>query len=189
MEDYIIKKYANRKLYDVQEKKYINLYGIARLIREAVPVKVIDNQTGEELTSIILAQIIVEQERTKQKILPSFLSPLKILQSGGESMFKLGKEMLLAGIGLASLSREKANQIARRLIEKGELSQSESKDFVVDLLDRAEKEKDLLIEKIRPEITQQLDKMNLASKSDVTRLEEKLDRLEKQLNEMSKKKK
>jgi len=157
------------------------------LIREEVDLKVIDNKTKEDVTSLVLAQIIVEQERTKKTMLPSILSPLKMLKRGGEDMFKLGRKMFLASLGMLSLTKERANKIAQELIKRGELSQSESKEFVVDLLDRAEKEKDRLIEKIKPEIDKSIEKMNFASKKCVDNLEKKIDELGNKIDQLSKK--
>jgi len=187
MEEYIIKKYSNRKLYDTKEKKYVNLSEVSRLIREGVDLKVMDNKTKEDITSLVLAQIIVEQEKTKKIMLPSIFSPLKLLKKGGEEMLNLSKKMLLAGIGTLSLTKEKANKIADDLIKRGELSQSESKEFVVDLLDKAEKEKDKLIEKIKPEIDKSLEKMNFASKKCVDNLEKKIDDLGNKIDQLTKK--
>ena len=187
MEEYIIKKYSNRKLYDTKEKKYVNLSEVSRLIREGVDLKVVDNKTKEDITSLVLAQIIVEQEKTKKIMLPSILSPLKLLKKGGEDMLNLSKKMLLAGIGTLSLTKEKANKIADDLIKRGELSQSESKEFVIDIMDKAEKEKDRLIEKIKPEIDKSLEKMNFASKKCVDNLEKKIDELGNKIDQLSKK--
>ena len=185
MEDYIIKKYSNRKLYDTKEKRYVNLSEVSRLIREGVDLKVIDNNTKEDITSLVLAQIIVEQEKTKKIMLPSIFSPLKLLKKGGEEMLNLSKKMLLAGIGTLSLTKEKANKIADDLIKRGELSQSESKEFVVDLLDKAEK--DRLIEKIKPEIDKSLEKMNFASKKSVDNLEKMIGELGNKIDQLTKK--
>ncbi len=187
MEEYIIKKYSNRKLYDTKEKRYVNLSEVSRLIREGVDLKVMDNKTKEDITSLVLAQIIVEQEKTKKIMLPSIFSPLKLLKKGGEEMLNLSKKMLLAGIGTLSLTKEKANKIADDLIKRGELSQSESKEFVVDLLDKAEKEKDRLIEKIKPEIDKSLEKMNFASKKCVDNLEKKIGELGNKIDQLTKK--
>lgn len=187
MGEYIIKKYPNRKLYDTKEKKYVNLSEISRLIREGAEVKVIDNETKEDITSLILARIIVEQEKSKKIMLPSILSPLKILKTGGENMFRLGRKMFLGGLGIVSLTKERANEIAQELIKKGELSQSESKEFVVDLLDKAEKEKDRLIEKIKPEIDKRLERMNFVSKKYVGNLEKKIDDLGNKIDQLFKK--
>ncbi|MDD5014205.1 MAG: polyhydroxyalkanoate synthesis regulator DNA-binding domain-containing protein [Atribacterota bacterium] len=187
MEEYIIKKYSNRKLYDTKEKRYVNLSEVSRLIREGVDLKVIDNKTKEDITSLVLAQIIVEQEKSKNPMLPLIFSPLKLLKRGGEEMLNLSKKMLLAGIGTLSLTKEKANKIAEDLIKRGELSKSESKEFVVDLLDKAEKEKDKLIEKIKPEIDKSLEKMNFASKKSVDNLEKKIDELGEKIDKLFKK--
>jgi len=187
MEEYIIKKYANRKLYDTKEKKYVNLSEISRLIREGVDLKVIDNKTKEDITSLVLAQIIVEQEKTKKIMLPLIFSPLKMLKRGGEDMFRLGRKMFLGGLGIVSLTKERANEIAQELIKKGELSQSESKEFVIDIMDKAEKEKDRLIEKIKPEIDKSLEKMNFASRKSVDSLEKKIDVLGNKIDQLTKK--
>ena len=112
----------------------------------------IDKQSKKDISPLVLAQIIVEQEKTKKIMLPSLLSPLNLLRKGGGSMFFLTKKMLLAGIGILSLTREKAEKITEDLIKRGEVNESESKEFVMELLDKAEKEKNRLIEKINPDI-------------------------------------
>jgi len=186
MEEYIIKKYGNRKLYDTQEKKYINLYGISRLIREGMEIKVVDNKNKEDITSLILAQIIVEQEKTKKVILPSIFFPLDVLRKGGENMLNLSKKVIFAGIGTISFTREKANKIADELIKRGELSKDESKEFIVDLLNKAEKEKNKIFERIKPEIKYRLEKMNFVSKKYVDDLEKKVQELENRIEHLSK---
>jgi len=73
----VIKKYSNRRLYDTTHKRYVTLDDIASLIREGHEIKVIDSQTGEDITKIILIQVIWEGEKNKQDILPtSFLHML-----------------------------------------------------------------------------------------------------------------
>jgi len=183
----IIKKYSNRKLYDTNEKKYVNLSEMSRLIRAGTELKVIDNQTKEDITHLILAQIILEQEKTKKSMLSSIFSPLRLLEKGSGDMFNFTKKLLLAGIGTLSLTKEKANQIAEDLIKRGELSRSESKDFVVNLLNRAEKEKDRLVEKIRPEIEQSVKKMNFIPKKKVDELEKKINELQNKIDILNKK--
>jgi polyhydroxyalkanoate synthesis regulator phasin len=135
----------------------------------------------------VLAQIIVEQEKTKKIMLPPLISPLKLLKKGGEDMLNLTKKMLIAGIGTLSLTKEKANKIADDLIKRGELSKSESKEFVLDILDMAEKEKDKLAEKMKPYIEKHLEKMNFASQKSVADLDKKIDSLENKINQLIKK--
>jgi len=72
-----IKKYSNRRLYDSTNKSYVTLEDIAVLIREGSEIKVIDSQSGEDITKVILIQVILESEKNKEDILPvSFLHML-----------------------------------------------------------------------------------------------------------------
>lgn len=72
-----IKKYSNRRLYDSTNKRYVTLDNIASLIREGSEIKVIDSQSGEDISKVILIQVILESEKNKEDILPvSFLHML-----------------------------------------------------------------------------------------------------------------
>jgi polyhydroxyalkanoate synthesis repressor PhaR len=84
----IIKRYANRKLYDTQHSRYVTLDQIAEMIRGGDDVKIVDNKTKEDLTSITLAQIIFEEEKRQKSFLP-LQAMRNIIQSGGESITQL----------------------------------------------------------------------------------------------------
>jgi polyhydroxyalkanoate synthesis repressor PhaR len=71
----VIKRYANRKLYDTERSCYVTLEEISQMIKEGEDVKVVDNKTKDDLTAVTLAQIIVEEEKKVQKM------PLKLLRS------------------------------------------------------------------------------------------------------------
>ncbi len=60
---HVIKKYANRKLYDTQTSRYITLGGISELVREGHDIQVIERDTGRDLTSVILSQIMATEEK------------------------------------------------------------------------------------------------------------------------------
>jgi polyhydroxyalkanoate synthesis repressor PhaR len=84
----IIKRYANRKLYDTQHSRYVTLDQIAEMIRNGDDVKIIDNKSKEDLTSVTLAQIIFEEEKKQKSFLP-LQAMRNIIQSGGESISHL----------------------------------------------------------------------------------------------------
>jgi polyhydroxyalkanoate synthesis repressor PhaR len=58
----LIKKYPNRRLYDTHLSRYITLNDVQALIREGTDIRVMDSQSGEDLTRNVLIQIITEQE-------------------------------------------------------------------------------------------------------------------------------
>ena len=73
----IIKKYANRRLYDTESSSYITLDRLAAMIREGRDFEVVDAKTGEDITRQVLTQIIVEEEARGSTMLPvNFLKQL-----------------------------------------------------------------------------------------------------------------
>jgi polyhydroxyalkanoate synthesis repressor PhaR len=73
----VIKKYANRRLYDTSASAYVTLEHLSELTRQGKEFIVQDAKSGEDLTRAVLAQIIFEQENKKEGVLPvSFLRQL-----------------------------------------------------------------------------------------------------------------
>jgi polyhydroxyalkanoate synthesis regulator phasin/uncharacterized ubiquitin-like protein YukD len=62
-ERHLIKKYANRKLYDTRTSSYITLESIAGLVRDGHEIKVVDRETGQDLTQVTLSQIVLSEEK------------------------------------------------------------------------------------------------------------------------------
>ena len=73
----VVKKYANRRLYNTATSSYVTLDDLARMIKEGGDFVAYDAKTGEDITRSVLTQIIVEQEQKGQNLLPiSFLRQL-----------------------------------------------------------------------------------------------------------------
>src|SRR5689334_10244626 len=73
----VVKKYANRRLYNTASSSYVTLDDLAKMIKEGGDFVVYDAKTGEDLTRSVMTQIIVEQEQKGQNLLPiSFLRQL-----------------------------------------------------------------------------------------------------------------
>ena len=78
----VIKRYANRKLYDTQHSRYVTLEQISEMIRAGEDVQIVDNKSKEDLTTVTLAQIIFEEEK-KRSFMP--LGAMRtIIQNGGD---------------------------------------------------------------------------------------------------------
>ncbi len=78
----IIKKYANRRLYDTAESRYIALDDIRQLVMDGAQFRVVDARSGDDITRSILLQIIVEQEEKGQPMLSTRLLEQIILYYG-----------------------------------------------------------------------------------------------------------
>jgi polyhydroxyalkanoate synthesis repressor PhaR len=81
----VVKKYANRRLYNTATSSYVTLDDLAKMIKEGGDFIAHDAKTGEDITRSVLTQIIVEQEQKGQNLLPiSFLRQL--ISFYGDSM-------------------------------------------------------------------------------------------------------
>jgi polyhydroxyalkanoate synthesis repressor PhaR len=81
----LIKRYANRKLYNTETSRYITLKGIATLLDLGDEVRVVDNETGEDITQVALSQILVDNKRAKED--PSDTLLTQILSRGGDALY------------------------------------------------------------------------------------------------------
>jgi len=59
----VIKKYPNRRLYDTAQSRYVTLSDIKNLVSEETDLVVIDNKSGDDITRLILLQVVSEQEQ------------------------------------------------------------------------------------------------------------------------------
>ena len=112
-EPIVIKKYANRRLYNTRSSSYITLDHLAKMTREDIEFKVVDAKTGADITHSILTQIIMDEEASGEQMLPtSFLRQLIAMY--GNSM-----QSLLPGYLEASMEHFRENQSKlRKAIEE-----------------------------------------------------------------------
>lgn len=93
----VIKKYENRRLYDTTNSRYVNLEEVAQLLQQGNDVQVIDASSGEDITRLILTQIILEDAKTPQSSFPLDLLRQMVVASGRasqESALQYMKAML-----------------------------------------------------------------------------------------------
>ncbi|HEY7511326.1 MAG TPA: polyhydroxyalkanoate synthesis regulator DNA-binding domain-containing protein, partial [Vicinamibacteria bacterium] len=66
----VVRRYGNRKLYDTHARRYVTLDGLRLLVASGHDVEVVDQATGEDLTSLTLAQVILEGVRERTARIP-----------------------------------------------------------------------------------------------------------------------
>lgn len=90
-----IKRYPNRKLYDTEAKRYVTLDEITQMIRKGNDVQVIDHESGDDLTTLTLTQIILEQEKkSTDGFLPRTLLT-SLIRTGGDTLEQLLRSVQL----------------------------------------------------------------------------------------------
>lgn len=108
---YVIKRYSNRKLYDTQESRYVTLEELEELIRAGKEISVVDVSTGEDLTSVTLAQIILENERNRRAALPTAF--LHQLIKHGEAWQEFLTKTMRASLESVVTSQREADRVFR----------------------------------------------------------------------------
>ena len=119
----VIKRYPNRKLYDTEARQYITLDGIAELIRQGQEIQVVGHATGEDLTAVVLTQIIAGQEKKRNGFLPQAVLT-GLIRSGGATLATL-QRTLATSIELLHAADQEIEGRIEALITRGELAEEE----------------------------------------------------------------
>jgi polyhydroxyalkanoate synthesis repressor PhaR len=157
----LIKRYANRKLYNTATSRYITLKGIADLIEAGEQVRVIDNASGEDITSVTLSQILVDNERSSRRVPGTVLSDL--IQRSGDVLYGALKR----GVGDASGGLDELQRNVRKMLNRDGGARREWIAFGAPDLDRV----------VQRALERVLRVLDLPTRTDLEALEKRLDRL------------
>jgi len=162
----LIKRYANRKLYNTAASRYITLRGIAELLENGEEVKVVDNETGEDMTAVTLSQILVETERGGRSVPGSLLSEL--FQRGGTAIV----ERVRKGVDDAREDLEELRGSLRGLMSANGAAKDNASSGAADL--------ERLFQRGFERMAQALD---IPRRSELREISERLDRLTRLIEE------
>jgi polyhydroxyalkanoate synthesis repressor PhaR len=117
----VIKRYENRKLYDPQARAYVTLADLARMVADGGDIQVVDQKTGEDLTTLVLAQVVLEgvKERTAEIPRQVLARLIRLAVRPAAGWTEPAQEA-------AARARAEAERIAAGLIAKGRLTLDEA---------------------------------------------------------------
>ncbi len=178
----VIKRYTNRKLYDTVESRYVTLEEIAEMIKGGAEVKIVDNRTKDDLTSVTLAQIIFEEEKKTSKM--SLKTLLGLIRHGSEVA-----QQLVDGAGgdlrgRVDAVRHAAESRVQSILARGQQTGEKARELVSASQEALGALQKRIDEKVRaaaegvqqlPEVKRQLDDIS----ERIAALEDKLDELSK----------
>jgi polyhydroxyalkanoate synthesis repressor PhaR len=175
----VIKRYTNRKLYDTVESRYVTLEEIAAMIKAGAEVKIVDNRTKEDLTSVTLAQIIFEEEKKTSKVGLETLRGL--IRQGGEVAQRLVEGTGAELRGRVEAVRAAATQRVQSFIQTG--------DRAKELVQASQEAVSALQRKVDERVRAAMEGMsNLGEvKRSLDDLSRRIEALERKLDELSKK--
>ena len=171
----LIKKYPNRKFYDMEDKRYVSLDGIASLVRDGEDVQVVENESGEDITSLVLSQILREQGKKGEAPPLSLLTAL--IRRGSGRLDQLRSYFRSSVEALYTLEQELQENIDA-LAERGEISLGEAQELREELLVRARDRQAATEETILHEIEASLTRLDVPAQADLQRLHSQLEHAE-----------
>jgi len=95
-------------------------------------------------------------------------------------MKKMLKKTLLTGIGLAVMTKDKVEQLAKKIAEEAKFPEAEGRKFVADLQKKSEEAKKNLEKKIEDTVKKYLEKLDVATKKDLKEIKDRLEKMEKE---------
>jgi polyhydroxyalkanoate synthesis repressor PhaR len=178
----LIKRYGNRKLYDVEASRYVTLEGIRALVQGGADVRVIDNDSGEDLTRITFAQIIYEAEKKTNGGTGGLSLPLlrRLVQFGDEAVRDLRRGVERGREALESV-REAAEQRVHQLV--GGRKRGKRGSLFEELLEAPQRTLDDLQHRIDAQVRQSVERVTShpALRKEIQRIEHSLRQLEQRI--------
>jgi len=168
-----IKRYPNRKLYDLERKRYVTLDDISLMIQDGEDIQVIDHETGEDLTSITLSQIIFEREKKQSGFLPK--SILTALIRTSTAPIDYLKKSVSTSVSALHLLEDEIDHRIDALVAKGELAADEADRLRKELYGGATETAKGLIPDIKLDAA--LSKLNVPTHEDIKALESQVEKL------------
>ncbi|HTP29617.1 MAG TPA: polyhydroxyalkanoate synthesis regulator DNA-binding domain-containing protein [Anaeromyxobacteraceae bacterium] len=179
----IIKRYTNRKLYDTVESQYVTLDEIAEMVKAGTEVKIIDNRTKEDLTSVTLAQIIFEEEKKTSKM--SLRTLKDLIRHGGVRAAQLVEDTQAELRERVEAVRQAAEQRVQTLIKTGQQTSDRAKELVAASQEAVSQFQRKVDERVRTAFEGMSSLSDL--RRDITDLSERIADLEKKLEQFGKK--
>ena len=169
----LIKRYANRKLYNTESSRYITLKGVSELVREGREIRVIDNESGKEITPIILSQILVDDQKQPRDennaVSGRVLSEL--IQRGGDAIYSL----LRRSMDDVQDNLSDVSENVRRWIHTSrdpEVEQSELSSTVHQAVERVMRVMDLPTRADLEALTKNLERLSSALEGFIARIDD-----------------
>ncbi|MDM8554898.1 polyhydroxyalkanoate synthesis regulator DNA-binding domain-containing protein [Desulfococcaceae bacterium HSG7] len=180
-----IKRYANRKLYDTIDKKYITLTQLTAMIKKGVEIYVIDNQTGDDITASVLAKMIAHGDKEAGENL-STGALMRLIRKGGDTVADYAKKYTSIWQSALSLAEDETDKLVNKLVKDRELSKSEGRNLKKEIISYTENLKSWIGTTIDKRVKEILGVMNLADRQHIVQLTDTIDALSEKVEELEK---
>jgi polyhydroxyalkanoate synthesis regulator phasin len=172
---HLIRKYANRKLYDTSTSRYITLNGIWELVCSGHDVRVVEHETGTDITALVLSQIVASHEKTTA--IASTPEQAEAAEVRRETLLDYLRRTLVGpaaelGDEVGRRGTEFAAAVQDRLSRSGELAAE---------LSRRRAEVEDMVEVVETAVGRAFESFNFTSRGDLSQLRRRIEELERRV--------
>jgi len=177
-----IKKYANRKLYDTTDKKYISRTRLSELIKQGKDIIIIDNETGEDLTASIVSNLIATTKGKAGELVSSGVL-IQLFRKGGNALTDYAKRYVSFWQRSFTMAEDEIDDMVKKLVKSKEISKSEGVRLKKEVMGFTTSLKVWISDTIDKRLKEVLSATNLATKDQVSELTDRIKTLEKKLEQ------
>jgi len=172
-------------MYDRTDKRYITMAQLSKLIKSGEEVSIVDNTTGEDLTSSIVSQLIGREKKDKDRgVSPRVL--MQLLRKGGGTLSDYAKKYTSLWQNAFTMAEDEVDKLVNGLVKDKELSRSEGRNLKNEIVGHTNSLKSWISDSIDKRISEVLGVMNLSTKDRVNELAARVDSLAKKIEKLEK---
>lgn len=175
-----IKKYANRKLYDTTDKRYVSRARLSELIKQGKDIIIIDNETGEDLTASIVSSLIATK-RGKSGAAVSSGVLIQLFRKGGSALTDYAKKYVSFWQRSITMAEDEIDDMVKSLVKNKEITKSEGSRLKKEITGFTASLKGWISQTIDNRLKEMLSATNLATKDQVLELKSRIKTLEEKL--------
>ncbi len=179
----LIRRYANRKLYDTKHSRYVTLKDLRSMVQKGEDVQIIDNETGEDITQQTLANILIQIEKQKKDSVPHEVL-IELVRTGGESVMGYFKKSINAGVNVFGQLESEIKSFTSKLLDMGIVSKEEKETLekrIPTWIENRQKEVEKFIE---ASFSKAYKSVKPATSRDMETLRKKIELLQKKMEKL-----
>ncbi len=174
---HLIKKYANRKLYDIKDKKYITMKHISEIIKSGKDVSIIDNKTGEDITASIVSTLMGKESNEAGETLSTGVL-IQLFRRGSGALTDYAKKHFSIWQNAFTMAEDELDNLLKTLVKNKEISKTEGSRLKQEITGFTRSLKTWISEMVDKRINEITGVMNLPTRDQFVSLNARISELE-----------
>jgi len=162
----VVKKYSNRRLYDTKKGRWINLSDIGKIIRDGGEVRVLEHDTGDDITITTLIQVILNELKDKRVALSATYLLHQIFRRGDEAIGGAVEKSLIGSAEVLGITPDDAEKIVNIFVEKGRIEPNIAENIISEYRKRYKKYCNEIKSEVEVMVRETIERLGIPTRSD-----------------------